>query len=157
MTRFDELFELGREAVLSGVQECDKQPGDGGRWGIAVILKPDATLTTSLRSLAGGDAGRREHHWPTGSPGAVQFAGPIDDPQRLVTWIAVRRETFVAQASFETAQLVRYIFNGRHTELATLASVVLKPLLQGVADQLGPVVQLQLPQGVLHMILHCPM
>jgi len=220
MTRFDELFEVGREAVLSRTQECDKQPVDGGRWGIAVILKPDTTLTHQLADLtkdAMRIAGR--HHWPTGSLTAVHFtvralewfrtevpeddpsvarytaalqraaerakpvaltvrgltlspscimacaeptdgtaadfaqalaeelgadgwleadfnrsiwystlvhfAGPIDDPQRLVTWITERRETLIAQATFDTAQLIRYAFNGHHTELVTLASVVL--------------------------------
>ena len=43
----------------------------------------------------------------------------------VATWIGERRETLIAQATFDTAQLVRYTFNGHHTELATLASVVL--------------------------------
>lgn len=220
MTRFDELFELGREAVLSGTHDCDKQPVDGGRWGIAVILKPDPTLTEQLGEIT-NDAMRLagSHHWPTGSPNAVHFtvralewfrfdvpqddpsvarylaalertakrvkpvtltvqgltltpscvmacaapadgtagdfaqalaeelgsdgwleqdfhrsiwyatlvhfAGPIDDPRALVDWIGQRRETLVAQATLDTAQLIRYTFNGHHTELAAVASVVL--------------------------------
>jgi len=237
MTRFDELFELGREAVLTRAHECDKPPLDGGRWGIAVILKPDATLTEQLAEIT-SDAMRvaGSHHWPTGAPKAVHFtvqalepfrtdvaaddpsvgrytaaleraakrakpvaltvrglilttscvmacaepgddsaadfaqalgdelgpdgwleadfhrniwystlvhfSGPIDDPHRLVTWVEERRETLVGQATLDTAQLIRYVFNGHHTELDALASVVLQPLLQGVAHQLGPVVQL---------------
>lgn len=220
MTRFDELYELGREAVLSRMHECDKQPVDGGRWGIAVILKPDAALTGQLAEITNEAmtiAGR--HHWPTGSPRAVHFTvralewfrtdvpeddpsvaryaaalqragrrakpisltlqgltltpscvmacatptddtaagfaraledelgsdgwleqdfhrsiwystlvhftGPIDDPRALVDWIGQRRETFVAQASFDTAQVARYTFNGHHTEITALASVIL--------------------------------
>jgi hypothetical protein len=237
MARFDELFELGREAVLGRVHECDKPPVDGGRWGIAVILRPDERLIHRLAEIT-GDVMRiaGSHHWPTGSPTAVHFtvralewfrsdvpdddpsvvrysaaleraamrskpvalvvkgltltpscvmacaeatggaagefaraladelgsdgwlerdfrrdiwystlvhfAGPIDDPARLVDWIQDRREMPVAQAVFDTAQLVRYTYNGRHTELATLASVVLQPLLKGIAHKLGPVVQL---------------
>ncbi len=220
MTRFDDLFELGREAVLTRTHECDKPPLDGGRWGVAVILKPDAMVTGWLAEIT-GDAMRvaGSHHWPTGSPGAVHFtvralepfrtdigqgdpsvgryaaaleraakrvkpvtltvrglivttscvmacagptddsaaifaralaeelgpdgwleaefhrniwystlvhfAGPIDDPQALVTWVAERRETLVGQAILDTAQLIRYVFNGHHTELAALASVTL--------------------------------
>ena len=220
MTRFDELFELGRDAVLSGTHECDKQPVDGGRWGIAVILKPGATLTARLGEIT-KEAMRLagSHHWPPGSPGAlhftvralewfrsevrgddpsvarylaalertakrvkpvsltvqgltltpscvmacaapagptagdfaqalaeelgadgwleqdfhrgiwyatlVHFAGPIDEPAALVDWVGRRREALVAQAVFDTAQLVRYTFNGHHTQLATIASVVL--------------------------------
>lgn len=220
MSRFDKLFELGREAVLSRVHDCDKPPVDGGRWGIAVILKPDTTLAGRLAEItdeAMAIAG--SHHWPTGSPSAVHFtvralewfrtevpeddpsvarytealeraakrakpialtirgltltpscvmmcaeptdetatgfaqalagelgpdgwleedfhrdiwyatlvhfAGPIDEPQALVDWVQQRRETLVAQADFDTAQLIRYTFNGRHTELAPLASVAL--------------------------------
>jgi hypothetical protein len=220
MTRFDELFELGREAVLSGTHDCDKQPVDGGRWGVAVILRPDASLTQHLAALT-DDILRLAgiHHWPTGSPNVVHFtvralewfrsdvpegdpsvgrylaaleraakrarpvglavngltltpscvmacaatvddsatdfaqaladelgadgwlerdfqrtiwystlvhfAGPIDDPRALVDWVGRRREMPVTEASFTTAQLVRYSFNGHHTELSTLASVVL--------------------------------
>ena len=230
MTRFDELFELGREAVLSRTHGCDKPPVDGGRWGIAVILKPDTTLTHRLAEIT-NDTMRvaGSHHWPTGLPSAVHFtvralewfrtevpeddpsvaryaaaleraakrakpvaltvggltltpscvmvcaepvdetatelaqalagelgpdgwleedfnrniwyatlvhfAGPIDDPRALVDWVQQRRETLVARADFgrvyfdrvyfDRAQLIRYTFNGRHTELVTLASVVL--------------------------------
>lgn len=220
MTRFDELFELGRDAVLSRMHECDKPPVDGGRWGMAVILKPDATLTDQLAEIT-NDAMRvaGRHHWPTGSPSAVHFtvrslesfradvpdgdpsveryteallsaakrakpvaltvrgltltpscvmvcaepvdesaadfaqalgeelgpdgwfeadfnrsiwystlvhfAGPIDDPRALVEWVEQRCETPVVHAIFDTAQIVRYVFNGHHAELATLASVVL--------------------------------
>ncbi|HZM75966.1 MAG TPA: hypothetical protein VFC19_09580 [Candidatus Limnocylindrales bacterium] len=74
MTRLDELFELGRQAVLHRTHECDKPPVDGGRWGIAVILKSDTTLVRQLADItndAMSVAGR--HHWPTGSPSAVHF------------------------------------------------------------------------------------
>ena len=220
MTRFDELFELGREAVLSRTHECDKPPVDGGRWGIAVILRPDETLTRKLGEFT-KDAMRvaGSFHWPTGSPGTVHFtvraleryrtevpeddpsvaryaealekavkrakpvalsvrgltltpscvmacaeptdetakgftealaeelgpdgwleadfnrniwystlvhfAGPIDNPAGLVEWVSERRETDIAQASFDTAQLIRYTFTGSHTEIAPLASLVL--------------------------------
>lgn len=39
---FDRLFARGERAVRSGTHYRDTPPADGGRWGISVVLLPDA-------------------------------------------------------------------------------------------------------------------
>lgn len=72
--RFDALFERGESAVLTGSQYRDTPPVAGGRWGMSVVLVPDAAsareleaVTAQVTALAGG------RHWPTGDPAAAHF------------------------------------------------------------------------------------
>jgi hypothetical protein len=83
MTRFDDLYELGRTAILSRTHDCDKPPVDGGRWGIAVILKPTKELTARLGEIT-NEAMRvaGTHHWPTGSPSAAHITVRALEPHR---------------------------------------------------------------------------
>jgi hypothetical protein len=81
--RFDELFAAGSRAVLEGAHHSDTPPADGGRWGLAVVLRPQppcldafAALTTQILDIAGG------HHWPTGSPAVSHFTVRSLEPFR---------------------------------------------------------------------------
>lgn len=73
--RYDELFLLGREAVLAGRPELNAPPVDGGgRWGMSVILRPEADVAARLGALTAEAlplAGPGQ--WPTGSPDTVHF------------------------------------------------------------------------------------
>jgi hypothetical protein len=80
---FDRLFDRGRDAVLSGTHYRDSPPVEGGRWGISVILLPDAectqrldAITAEARRVAGGG------HWPTGSRPAVHVTVRALEPHR---------------------------------------------------------------------------
>lgn len=66
--KFDELFANGGRHVLAGTHHRDGPLVDGGRWGISILLRPDAATAATLeqvavaaRSLAGSG------HWLTGS------------------------------------------------------------------------------------------
>jgi hypothetical protein len=72
--RFDALFERGASAVRTGSHYRDTPPVEGGRWGMSVVLVPNAVgirqlaaITQQVIVLTGGD------HWPTGDPAAVHF------------------------------------------------------------------------------------
>ncbi|MGW4463004.1 hypothetical protein [Micromonospora sp. NPDC004704] len=71
---FDRLFDQGRTAVQTGNHYRDSPPVDGGRWGMSVVLQPDARYAmrlaevTAAAQLVAGAA-----HWPTGAPDAVHL------------------------------------------------------------------------------------
>jgi hypothetical protein len=81
---FDQLFERGRQAVLSGQVLTDKPPMPGdGRWGLSIVLRPGEALATQLQEvteqallLTG------EHHWATGSAGAAHLTVRSLEPHR---------------------------------------------------------------------------
>lgn len=83
VTAFDRLFARGRDAVLSGTHVRDVPPVNGGRWGMSVVLVPDAATTEALAgttaeaiTLAG------DGHWPTGAPEAVHVTVRAIEPHR---------------------------------------------------------------------------
>ncbi|MBW8807025.1 MAG: hypothetical protein JF587_24705 [Catenulisporales bacterium] len=66
---FDQLFAEGAEAVLSGEHGIEVPPADGGRrWGVSVLLRPEAEAALALEALA-RDAGAvaGDGHWLTGA------------------------------------------------------------------------------------------
>ncbi|GAA2010457.1 hypothetical protein GCM10009839_00440 [Catenulispora yoronensis] len=83
--KFDDLFERGRRAVLTGTHQIDVPPTDDGRWGISVVLRPDPRSASRLAQVTGElmeRAGRR--HWPTGSVNSVHFTVRALEPYRAV-------------------------------------------------------------------------
>jgi hypothetical protein len=86
-TRYDEKFNLlfarGREAVLAGTHHRDGPLVEGGRWGISVLMRPDAVAAADLEAMArealqvaGGG------HWPTGSASTVHVTVLPMEPYR---------------------------------------------------------------------------
>ncbi|MBU2666280.1 hypothetical protein KOI35_22515 [Actinoplanes bogorensis] len=73
--RFDQLFDNGRTAVLSGQHQRDIPPYDGSeRWGISVIFRPDDDAVARLdavtrQAMAVAGPG----HWPTGNERALHI------------------------------------------------------------------------------------
>ncbi|BFP54630.1 hypothetical protein OG554_15900 [Streptomyces griseus] len=73
--RFTELFEQGRDALLSGDVPCQEPPSEGGgRWGLTVVLRPESSVarqmervTAEAMAVAGGS------HWPTGAGASSHF------------------------------------------------------------------------------------
>ncbi|WP_415950941.1 hypothetical protein [Streptomyces sp. KLOTTS4A1] len=73
--RFEELFDLGRGAILARRVPGQVPPGDGdSRWGLTVLLRPDETaaghmerLTKEAMAVAGAA------HWPTGDAVSSHF------------------------------------------------------------------------------------
>src|SRR4051794_15783330 len=66
---FDQLFAEGAEAVLSGAHGIEVTPPDGGRrWGVSVLLRPEAEAALALAALAGEAAAMAgDGHWLTGA------------------------------------------------------------------------------------------
>lgn len=73
--RFTELFERGRDALLSGEVPCQEPPLDGGgRWGITVVLRPDPSAARRMeRVTAEAMAVAGNSHWATGSAISSHF------------------------------------------------------------------------------------
>jgi hypothetical protein len=67
--KFKRLFARGREAVLAGTHHRDGPLVEGGRWGISVVLRPDAASAAVLAEVAvAARAVAGACHWLTGSP-----------------------------------------------------------------------------------------
>lgn len=84
-TRFDELFERGRDAVLAGAVQCQVPPVNGGdRWVMSVVMRPDAATARSIGEItreAMSVAG--EGHWPTGTADSSHFTLRALEKHRL--------------------------------------------------------------------------
>lgn len=95
-TRFDALFERGREAVLAGAVQCQVPPVDGGnRWVMSVVMRPDSAtarrigeITREAMTVAG------KEHWPTGTADSSHFTLRALEEHR----VSVRCDHFTAAA-----------------------------------------------------------
>jgi hypothetical protein len=74
-TRFAELFERGRDAVLSGKVPHQEPPTEGGaRWGLTVVLRPDPPVGRLMQRItAEAMAVAGDTHWPTGAAISSHF------------------------------------------------------------------------------------
>ena len=66
---FDQLFAVGRTAVLDGTHRCQERPvDDSPRWGISALMRPDrsaANILDQITLLATAAAGGA--HWTSGA------------------------------------------------------------------------------------------
>ncbi len=66
------LDERGRQAVRAGTHQRDARPQPGGRWGAAVVLRPDAGCRRRLGPVAvAADVAAGGGHWRTGAADTV--------------------------------------------------------------------------------------
>ncbi|MFJ7085411.1 hypothetical protein ACIQU8_19525 [Streptomyces griseus] len=74
-TRFAELFDQGRDALLSGDVPRQEPPlEDGGRWGLTVVLRPESSVAQRMeRITAEAMAVAGDSHWPTGAEVSSHF------------------------------------------------------------------------------------
>ncbi|MFF0336679.1 hypothetical protein ACFYUM_29325 [Streptomyces fimicarius] len=74
-TRFAELFDQGRDALLSGDVPRQEPPlEDGGRWGLTVVLRPESSVARRReRITAEAMAVAGDSHWPTGAVVSSHF------------------------------------------------------------------------------------
>lgn len=81
---FDVLHQRGRDAVVAGDHHREGRLHDGGRWGISVVLRPDAATGRRLHALtdrAMGAAGGRQ--WPSGHQSSSHFTVRVLEPHRV--------------------------------------------------------------------------
>ncbi len=95
--RFDELFESGAAALLSGRHRREPPPAEGGRWPASIVLRlPEVAVrvlagwTGELSALAGPG------HLLTGSPAAVHVTVRALEPRREA---ADARDPFVRRCA----------------------------------------------------------
>ncbi|MFI1223793.1 MULTISPECIES: hypothetical protein [unclassified Streptomyces] len=102
-TRFAELFARGRDAFLAGDVPHQEPPREGGgRWGLTVALRPDASVSRRMeRVTAEAMAVAGNAHWPTGAAVSSHFTvrtleryRPIvpKDDERLMRYQAALRQ-----------------------------------------------------------------
>jgi hypothetical protein len=101
--RFDQLFALGRDALLAGTHSCESAPVDGGaRYGLSVILRPDPDAAERLAQVGAEAAAYAGNgHWPSGEKDLVHFTVrsleahrvriPADDPLVARSTAAMRK------------------------------------------------------------------
>ncbi len=101
--RFAELFERGRDALLSGDVPHQEPPLEGGgRWGLTVVLRPDSSVARRMeRVSAEAMAVAGDSHWPTGASISSHFTirtlehyrpNVAKDDERVIRYQAALRQ-----------------------------------------------------------------
>jgi hypothetical protein len=83
--RFDQLFALGRDALLAGTHSRESAPTDGSpRYGLSVSLRPDPAAADRLARIgAQAAAYAGSGHWPSGDADLVHFTVRSLEPHRV--------------------------------------------------------------------------
>src|SRR4051794_21647697 len=113
-------------------------------------------MSTSVRPPPRSAASQASWPMPVESrkPTWARSTTTRSDPSPTASTRAARRSATDVMSRSPTG--VTITSPGVRRRLTSMATSVVEPLLDGVTDQLHPVVQLQLVQSVLHVVLHRP-
>lgn len=110
------LFERGCQAVRSGTHQRDGRPTPGGRWGVAVVLRPDGLCRGRLHAAAvAADQAAGGRHWRTGSSATAHVTIRAIDghrPDLRAEEPAVRRWSAALARAAATCPTLRLRFVG---------------------------------------------
>lgn len=128
---FMALHQAGKEALASGAVVTDAVPVDGGRWGLAILLRLVGDLGQRLGALTEEAvllAG--PHQWPTGAPGSAHVTVRALDSYRSPSSRDPEQEReFVSRMVRAGSGVgpVRLTFNGLYLSPATVGMSATSP------------------------------